>query len=95
MFVETVLVSIFFLSIGLFLFFYADKIISFFLEVKHNHNRMLRGDDVEPPRSPILGRKTALFWARIVAVIFILFSLLLLWFLLFVAQSLEPVVLLI
>ncbi len=92
MFVEAVLVSVFFLAVGLFVFVYADKIISFFLEVKHDYSRLLKGDDVEPPGSPIFGRKTALVWARIVATIFIVFSLVLLWFIFFIAPDLETVV---
>ncbi len=61
-----------------------------FIQTKRDHDRMFKGDNAEP-WEPLIGQGVGTCWARFVAVFFILFSLLMLWFILFVAPGLEPV----
>ena len=79
MFLRQVLVPTFFLLLAVFVFIYTDRIYDFFLELQYDYDRMLKGDDVKPPRSLLFGRKISVFVGRVVSLFGILFSLFMLW----------------
>lgn len=57
------------------LFIYADRLYDIQLDLKHDHRRLLSGDDSERPMALWISRNDAKVWARIFSVLMILFVL--------------------
>ena len=89
--VEAFFISLFFVSIGVCLFLFPDRIYDSIIRTQKEYYRIMWRSDAEFLKHFMLSRKTFKIIARVFSIIIIAVCLLMLWFFWALAPNLEPV----